>query len=57
MGQVGVGPVQWYPNSSQDSGVIEFIGDADEGSSSSSFQFDQVGSMDWSHDFNQMPWN
>lgn len=55
MGQSGVGPVQWYPNSSQDSGVIEFIGDADEGSSSSSFQFDQVGSMDWSHDFNQMP--
>ncbi|XP_078174373.1 protein SAR DEFICIENT 1-like isoform X2 [Carex rostrata] len=55
MRQGGVGPVQWYPNSSQDSGVIEFIGDADEGSSSSSFQFDQIGSMDWSHDFNQMP--
>ncbi|KAJ4818179.1 hypothetical protein LUZ62_030745 [Rhynchospora pubera] len=53
--QTEAGQVQWYQNSSQDSGIIEFKGEADEGSSSNSFQFDGVSSMEWSHEFNQMP--
>jgi hypothetical protein len=52
LAQGGVQPTEWYPNSSQDSGIIDLKGDADEGTSSVSFQLEQVISREWNPETN-----